>query len=74
MKLFTAKKQKVLVLEQLDSMEVEFSLPKQFQIQIDMIGLTKVDIKRLKALQPIVEKHTDDLVKNFYDTIMKEIS
>lgn len=39
--------------------------------QMGMIGLTAKDLKRLKAIKPIVEPYLDEVTKAFYDTIMQ---
>lgn len=73
MRLFGQKKESLLF-EDLETVKVDFRLPSELSTQVSMIGLTELDIKRLHSLQPIIQKHADGLVGNFYDTIMKESS
>lgn len=68
------KKKESLLFSELENVKIDFSLPKQLTTQVDMIGLTETDIKRLRQLKPIIENHADSLIQNFYDTIMKESS
>lgn len=72
--MFFSKKKTPLLFSELEKVKVDFNLPKELKTQVAMIGLTESDIKRLHVLQPIVDKHIDILVDNFYDTITKEPS
>ncbi|GAB6441105.1 hypothetical protein CON36_35785 [Bacillus cereus] len=73
MSLFGIKKE-VSVFKDLESVKVDFRLPSELHTQIDMIGLTENDIKRLYCLKPIIESNVESLVSDFYDTITKEAS
>lgn len=73
MSLFGRKKE-MSVFKDLESVKVDFRLPSELHTQIDMIGLTENDVKRLYCLKPIIESNVESLVSNFYDTITKEAS
>lgn len=73
MSLFGIKKE-VSVFKDLESVKVDFRLPSELHTQLDMIGLTENDVKRLYCLKPIIESNVENLVSDFYDTITKEES
>lgn len=66
------KKKAELLFSSLDNVVVDFNLPKELLTQIEMIGLTEMDVKRLFVLKPIVESEAQNLVNSFYETVMKE--
>lgn len=39
--------------------------------KINMVNLTEADLKAIRSIQPIVEKHIETLVQDFYSTIMQ---
>ncbi|MDA1675255.1 MULTISPECIES: globin-coupled sensor protein [Bacillus cereus group] len=73
MSLFGRKKE-MSVFQDLESVQVDFRLPAELHTQVDMIGLTENDVKRLYCLKPIIESNVESLVSDFYDTITKEES
>ncbi|MEK4654333.1 MULTISPECIES: protoglobin domain-containing protein [unclassified Niallia] len=72
--LLLGKKKEELYFSSLGTIQVDFNLPKELQTQIEMIGLTELDVKRLFVLQPIIEREAQQLVDSFYETIGKEPS
>lgn len=41
------------------------------QVKMNMIHLTEYDLKIMKSIQPLVEEHVDQLVQQFYSTILQ---
>lgn len=59
--------------EKLDLIQVEISrnLPADVKLQLEMINLTEGDLKRLKLIQPYIEKNIDLMTTGFYDRVYK---
>lgn len=47
------------------------SLSNDIRMQLDMLGLTKEDLKILKAFQPYVENVVEDIADNYYEVLQK---
>ncbi|WP_025783476.1 globin-coupled sensor protein [Sporosarcina sp. D27] len=74
MKFFSANKTKMKpkVFETARTMNVEIRVEdKEIIKKLKMIHLTEEDLKLIKSIQPIIILHGDDLVDNFYGTILQ---
>lgn len=69
---FFQKKEQPSIFKDVESIKVEFNIPQQYISQISMMALNEKDIQILHCLQPIISKHTKELVEKFYEAIMKE--
>ncbi|MCM3758071.1 globin-coupled sensor protein [Sporosarcina aquimarina] len=65
-------KMKPKFIEMARTMNVEIRIEdKEISKKINMIQLTEEDLRLIKALQPIILMHGDELVDNFYGTILQ---
>ncbi len=59
-------------LDRLPEMRVHLAVhDKELSKMIDMMNLSEQDLKLIKAMQPIIVKHIDQLVETFYHTVLK---
>ncbi|VDG97948.1 Heme-based aerotactic transducer hemAT [Lysinibacillus sphaericus] len=71
---FSANKTKMMpkVIEIARTINVEIRVEdKEIIKKLNMIHITKEDLKLIKAIQPIILTHGDELVDNFYGTILQ---
>jgi heme-based aerotactic transducer len=62
-----------LLLTQVDASSITFQVEKgsDLELQLQMIGLTSNDMAVMKATQPLIARHIDEIVESFYTTILR---
>nr|WP_066174855.1 globin-coupled sensor protein [Bacillus marinisedimentorum] len=55
-----------------DAMDVTMDIrDESFQAKLFMIHFSQEDLKTVKSLYPLVERHIDELVEHFYETVLQ---
>lgn len=71
--MFFKKKEEMTVIEYSEN-KSELVTGLNVDKQLEMIHLRRYDLFLIKKLQPLIEKHIDEIVKNFYKNLSKESS
>lgn len=58
-------------LEGIDNMEVFMDVSQELGNKTRMIDFTEQNLKTLKSIQPLIERHADELVTHFYEPILQ---
>ncbi|OXM85246.1 globin-coupled sensor protein [Paenibacillus rigui] len=61
-----------LTLNPVDASEIKLRVEKgtELELQLSMINLTVDDLRMMKAIQPLVQKHIESIVDSFYSIIL----